>query len=102
MKRPLALWAILLTTCLGFIAPVCKADASVEPYSSKPTADEMAFMEQWKHFLLKQGKADAGRYVADLPFSFRCGDRSSRDWVKVEMATVQSGDWQNDKTRLIP
>ena len=100
MKRPLALWAILLTTCLVFIAPVCKADVSVEPYSSKPTADEMAFMEQWKHFLLKQGKADAGRYVADLPFSFRCGDRSSRDWVKVEMANIQSGDWQKDKTRV--
>ena len=100
MNPSLALWAILLTTCLGFIAPACKAEITVEPYSSKPTAAEMAFIGQWKTFLLKQGKADARRYVADLPFSFRCGDRSSREWVRIETANIQSGDWQKDKSRL--
>jgi hypothetical protein len=59
----------------------------------------MAFVEQWKQFLLKQGSADSGRYVADLPFSFRCGQRSSREWVKIETANIKSGDWRDDQTR---
>ena len=59
----------------------------------------MAFVEQWKHFLLKQGKADAGRYVADLPFSFKCGERSSREWIKIDTANIKSTDWQADQTR---
>lgn len=97
MKRLSALIGIILTS--ASIASVRGADVAVEPYSSKPTAAEMAFVEQWKQFLLKQGKADATRYVADLPFSFKCGDRSSREWVKIETAKIQSGDWQKDKTR---
>jgi len=75
------------------------AAVPVEPYSSQPTQAELAFMEQWKGFLLGQGPAAAGRYVADLPFSFKCGDRSSRDWVKIETARIESGDWQGDGTR---
>ncbi len=71
----------------------------IEPYSSKATADEMAFVSQWKHFLLRQGDAMTGRYVTDLPFSFKCGKRSSREWVKVETAHIESGDWQSDGTR---
>ena len=38
---------------------------------------------------------DNCRYPADLPFSFRCGERSSRDWLKLEAATRQSTPWQN-------
>ena len=99
MQCPANLVCFFLGTSLYFAA-TCKAEIPVEPYSSKPTAAEMAFVEQWKQFLLKQGKPDAGRYVADLPFSFRCGDRSSRDWVKIDTAKIQSGDWQKDKSRL--
>jgi alpha-galactosidase len=77
----------------------CGAEMPVEPYSSKPTASEMAFSEQWKRFILGQGAASPGRYLADLPFSFKCGERSSREWVKIETATVASGAWQDDKTR---
>ncbi|MHB8862107.1 MAG: alpha-galactosidase [Pirellulaceae bacterium] len=86
-------------TTMFFSAFACGAEIPVEPYSSKPTANEMAFVAQWKHFLLGQGDADAGRYVGDLPFSFRCGERSSREWVKIEAANIESGDWQDDKTR---
>ena len=72
----------------------------VEPYSSQPTAGETAFMAQWKAFLLRQGQAAPGRYVADLPFSFKCGERSSREWVRIDMAHIESGDWQTDGTRV--
>ncbi|HPS02167.1 MAG TPA: alpha-galactosidase, partial [Candidatus Sumerlaeota bacterium] len=75
------------------------AELPVEPYSSRPTDGEMAFVTQWKQFLLRQGEARDGRYVADLPFSFRCGDRSSREWVSIKTANIESGPWQNDKTR---
>lgn len=98
MKRPTILLWIFLATSLYFVT-ICKAEILVEPYSSKPTAEEMAYVAQWKNFLLGQGDADAGRYIADLPFSFKCGDRSSREWVKIETAKIVSGDWQKDKTR---
>ena len=59
----------------------------------------MAFAAQWKDFLLGQADGNAGRYLVDLPFSFKCGERSSREWVKIETARIESGDWQGDKTR---
>ena len=59
----------------------------------------MDFVAQWKRFLLRQGQAATGRYVADLPFSFKCGERSSREWVKIDTAHIESGDWQEDGTR---
>ena len=64
---------VLLSSLAG------SAAVPVEPYSSQPTAGEMGFVAQWKRFLLGQGQAATGRYVADLPFSFRCGERSSRE-----------------------
>jgi alpha-galactosidase len=97
MKRPALPFLLLaMTWC---VASVCRAEVAIEPYASKPTAAETAFAEQWKQFLLKQAKPDAGRYVPDLPFSFQCGDRNSREWVKIETAKTQSGEWQKDKTR---
>ena len=76
----------LLPATILFSAFAYGAEIAVEPYSSQPTGGEMAFVEQWKQFLLGQGDANAGRYIADLPFSFRCGERSSREWVKIETA----------------
>ncbi len=90
---------LFLPAMMLFWAFASGAEISVEPYSSQPTAGEMAFVAQWKQFLLGQGDAGAGRYVADLPFSFRCGERSSREWVTIETASIESGDWQDDKTR---
>jgi len=90
---------LLLPATVLFPAFIWGGEIPVEPYSSRPTTGEMAFIEQWKRFLLKQGNAGAGRYVGDLPFSFKCGNRSSREWVKIETAKVASGDWRDDKTR---
>ncbi len=98
MKRLAAVLSFFLTLSI-YAAATRAAEPVVEPYSSKPTAAEMAFVAQWKNFLLKQGQADSARYVADLPFSFSCGDRSCRQWVKIETAHIQSGDWQKDHTR---
>jgi len=91
---------LLLPVTVLFSAFARGSEIPVEPYSSKPTAGEMAFVTQWRHFLLRQGDADARRYVADLPFSFKCGKRSSREWVRVETARIASGPWQDDKTRM--
>jgi hypothetical protein len=52
MKRPLTFFGIFLATSLSS-ATVCKAEIPVEPYSLKPTAAEMAFVAQWKQFLLR-------------------------------------------------
>lgn len=98
MKRPCAIAGLFLAILFCFTPP-CKAETSVEPYSSKPTGDEMEFVAKWKAFLLNKGDADAGRYVADLPFSFRCGDRSSREWVKIDTAKIESDDWKDDGSR---
>jgi len=98
MRRGLAFLLSYHATRL-LVALACAAEIPVEPYSSQPTAGEMSFVAQWTRFLLRQGEASTGRYVADLPFSFRCGERSSREWVTVEKAEIKSGDWQRDKTR---
>lgn len=90
---------LFLPTMMLFSPFACGAEIPVEPYSSQPTAGEMAFVAQWKQFLLGQGDAAAGRYIGDLPFSFLCGQRSSREWVTVQTANIKSGDWQHDGTR---
>lgn len=35
------------------------------------------------------------RYPLDVPFSFVCGERSSREWVKPENARRETGKWTN-------
>jgi len=87
---------------LSFLCLVTSSNAefAIEPYRSTPTSAEMEFIKRWKGFLLQQGPPDTGRYVADVPFSFQCGDRSSREWVTVEAAKIQSEDWQSDNTRI--
>lgn len=98
MKRKLV-WCLFLPSMLMVSTLARSTDIVVEPYSSRPTDSEMAFVAQWKQFLLRQGDAAAGRYVADLPFSFKCGERSSREWVTLASANIASGDWRNDHTR---
>ena len=94
-----ALAAFCLSLGLFLFVAVCAAEPVVEPYSSRPTGEEMAFVAEWKSFLLNQGPTGSDRYIADVPFSFRCGERSSREWVKIETARIQSGDWLSDHTR---
>ena len=90
---------LYLSAAMLFSPCVQGAGIPVEPYSSQPTAGEMAFVAQWMQFLLKQGDPDSGRYAADLPFSFRCGERSSREWVTLATASIVPGEWRNDRTR---
>ncbi|MBR5626209.1 MAG: alpha-galactosidase [Thermoguttaceae bacterium] len=99
MKKSLLLFLV----CSVF--PVFSAtspgnDFPVEPYTSKATAPEISFITEWRDVLLGQKKAENARYGDDLPFSFMCGDRSSREWVKFDNATITSGDWQTDGTRI--
>lgn len=98
MKHRLPL-LLFLPAIIVFSAFAFGEEIPVEPYSSQPTASEMAFVAQWKGFLLGQGDAAAGRYIGDLPFSFLCGQRSSREWVTIDTANITSGGWQDDRTR---
>jgi alpha-galactosidase len=48
----------------------------------------------------KQPSANAaaqGRHSVDMPFSFQCGGRSSRDWLKPGGARAETGDWKDGK-----
>lgn len=92
--RQVVATAALFAVILLFPAIARSDGVLVEPYSGKPTAGETRLMRQWRDFLLKRGEADAGRYSADVPFSFRCGERSSREWVKVADAQITSADWK--------
>ncbi len=98
MALPCAMAWLLHGAAVG--GPAGGDEVPVEPYASQPTADELAFVGRWKDFLLHRGQPQPERYGADLPFSFRCGDRSSREWVRIDTAQIESGDWQADQTRL--
>ena len=91
---PLTIPATALLTILAGSAAIL-----VEPYSSQPSVTEKDFMARWKEFLLGQAAVAPGPYVADLPFSCKCVERSSREWVRIETARADSGDWQEDGTR---
>ena len=99
MDHPPSVGLLLVPATMLASSLAGSAAVSVEPYSSRPTSDEMAFAEEWKRFLLGQGPAATGRYTADLPFSFKCGDRSSREWVRIETARIESGEWEAGGTR---
>ena len=74
-----------------------RAEPVVEPYSSKPSGDELAFMQTWIGSLTQSGKtANASRYSPMIPFSFVCGDRSSREWIRTDNAKTETGKWTND------
>ena len=72
--------------------------------SSDVRPEEMAVIGDWLRLLtdLKIRPTDSSvqkpeRHPAEVPFSFACGTRSSREWLKLENATRESGEWQNDK-----
>jgi len=87
------LFAILLLVSTHLL----HAEPVVEPYSSKPTGDELAFVQTWINTLTQKGKeADESRYSPNIPFSFLCGDRSSTEWIKTDNAKIKTGEWTND------
>ena len=74
--------------------------------SSQVRAEEMAFLRAWIYQIAGSGvHADGGagqnppRYSSDVPFSFTCGGRSSREWARLETAAIESGAWQDGQRR---
>jgi alpha-galactosidase len=64
----------------------------------------MAMMRVWIRWLCGEGSGAANEHVSqperqvpNVPFSFMCGTRSSRDWIKPESATRETDPWQNGK-----
>ena len=47
----------------------------------------------------KTGLAEGqpGRHSLDVPFSFVCGGRSSREWIKRENARCETGPWREGR-----
>jgi alpha-galactosidase len=69
--------------------------------SSTVSPEEMAVARAW--IALITG-AEAGalkqhpeRHPPDVPFSFACGTRSSREWLALEGAVLERGEWQERK-----
>ena len=72
--------------------------------SSHVQPGEMAGIRAWIDLLIraKDRSADAPiqtpeRHSADVPFSFACGVRSSREWLKAQNANLDSGEWLEGK-----
>lgn len=72
--------------------------------SSDVRPEEMAVTSDWIRLLTDPGARSTDRpaderkrHSRDVPFSFACGVRSSRDWLKLENATRESGERQNGK-----
>ena len=62
---------------------------------------EMELIQSWRDLISAgtiSGAAPTGRYQVEAPFSFRCGERSSRDWLRLEEAVRCSTPWK-DGTR---
>ena len=92
---------ILLQFVLAFAAltPLAFAqESAIGSFGGAPTEAELAFMKTWTGFLLEKGAPDPARYTGDAPFSFMCGERSSREWLKMEDAETVLGEWR-DGTR---
>ena len=69
---------------------VADAVPETESLSSKPRAGEFSMIREWAEFL-RQGGAANGRWAGEVPFSFKCGGRSSREWIAPGKAEVQPG-----------
>jgi len=68
-----------------------------------------AIMRDWIGMLCDGGKGKhAGastrrpqRHSPEVPFSFVCGARSSREWIKREGAACETGEWRNKRREHI-
>ncbi|MDX9980232.1 MAG: hypothetical protein RBU25_09440, partial [Lentisphaeria bacterium] len=65
--------------------------------SSRVRAEEMALMGGWLGELLGTAAPSGERHGTEAPFSFRCGDRSSRDWLRLGDAARTSGNWADGR-----
>jgi len=53
----------------------------------------LAWLDQW----LGAAAAETDRHSAEVPFSFTCGNRSSREWVNSGSASRTSGEWAGNR-----
>lgn len=70
--------------------------------SSQVRPDELVFIQRWISQITSPTVAtesDAARHSSDLPFSFQLGDRSSRDWLDLAHARIETRDWA-DRRRV--
>lgn len=72
--------------------------------SSQISAAEIDVIRAWTGLLASANAQPAGapaqgpeRHSAGVPFSFTCGARSSREWVKPENTGVEQGEWREGK-----
>ncbi len=66
--------------------------------SSRVRPEEMALAQDWLGMLLGAGTAGK-RYGDDAPFAFWCGERSSRDWLRLADAVRSVGGWADGRRR---
>ena len=76
--------------------------------SSRVSPEEMTTIRSWisvfadpKAYSVDVSAQGPQRHSTDVPFSFTCGARSSRDWVKLETAAIDHGVWQAGKRLLL-
>ncbi len=72
--------------------------------SSLVRPEEMQWMQAWIRCLTdargvggEERAEGAGRCSGELPFSFNCGGQSSREWLKLAAAIIESGPWCEGK-----
>ncbi len=68
--------------------------------SSRVKTEEMTFLRQWIGRLTGTWPTDDEahtRWSAGVPFSFLCGERTSRDWTNLETTAVECAEWSNGK-----
>ena len=95
------LLSVFMLSAILLVGGAAYSQDAIGTFAGTPTDSEFALINGWKAFLLEQGAPDASRYTADVPFSFMCGDRSSRDWLKLDDAQVTLGDWQDGVRRSV-
>ena len=61
--------------------------------SSHVTAEELDVARTWARRITGELSESSLRHASDLPFSFTCGTRSSREWVQAGAAAVESSAW---------
>lgn len=79
----------------------CKNTVAAGNTGSAVEPGEMELIHAWCERIVSgsaPGAAAGGRCSPDAPFSFSCGGRSSRDWLKLEDAARTSAPWK-DGTR---
>jgi alpha-galactosidase len=66
--------------------------------------EEMEFLHAWIRQIICAAAESGGvpakgadRHSEGAPFSFQCGARSSREWLKLEDAKIESGEWRGCK-----